>query len=380
MQGSMVKVEQSEQGAQVVGRAVDVLASGKLLVIPTETVYGIAAWAGSDVALNALRSFKGRPDSQPFTLHLPDPGAAERYVDLADPVLSRLVRKGFPGPITLVADVPEDVAAAKLAGLGLEPGDAGRLYHQGTVGLRCPDSSVTRRILGEFGGPVVASSANLRGQPAPHSAGEAADAVGEAAALVVDDGPCKYAKASTIVRVRRDGGRSVVQVVREGVLDERIVRKLATWTMLLVCSGNTCRSPMAEGIGKVVLAERLGLRVDELEAAGYRVMSAGAFAAAGSPASGEAVEAMSKLGIDLSGHRSTPLSVELIHQADVIYCMGESHRRAVVAMVPSAAGKAERLDPGGDIDDPIGSSLTIYQRCAEVIRRRLVSRLQEQKL
>ena len=150
--------------------------------------------------------------------------------------------------------------------------------------------------------------------------------------------------------------------------------------MLLVCSGNTCRSPMADVIGRQILAEQRGIRPEELGSAGIRVMSAGTCAPAGVPASPEAVEAVSRMGLDLSRHRSRPLAPELIHGADVIYCMTGRHRDMVLSMGPSAADRVETLDPNGDISDPFGSDLTNYQRCAEMIRRRLRQRLKDLQL
>ncbi len=378
MPATMCKADNAEQAHDVAERATAVLDAGGLVVIPTETVYGVAASAGSAAGVAALREFKQRPDT-PITVHLPDPAAAELYVDTASPALSRLIRKLMPGPVTFVVEVSDDVQAARLSALGLPVEVAPHIYHRNTIGLRCPDHHVGRRVLAAASNPVVASSANRRGAKAPVEAQEAAAAVGDAAELIVDGGRCRFAKASTIVRVSTVEGPLNVSVVRAGVYDERYVRKLMRWTMLLVCSGNTCRSPMAEGLAKSMLATQRGLAADELESAGIRVLSAGTFAAPGSGATPEAVEAMRKLDIDISDHLSRPLTPQLIQEADVIYCMTETHHQSVLQMVPGAAAFTHLLDASGDIDDPIGSGTTGYQRSAELIRRRLASRLKEQQ-
>ena len=98
--------------------------------------------------------------------------------------------------------------------------------------------------------------------------------------IVVDGGRCRYAKPSTIVRVAQGpGGAANLTVQREGVYDQRLIRKLMRWTMLLVCTGNTCRSPMAEALARQLLAKRLKVDENDLEAAGFTVMSVGVSAA-----------------------------------------------------------------------------------------------------
>jgi protein-tyrosine phosphatase len=84
------------------------------------------------------------------------------------------------------------------------------------------------------------------------------------------------------------------------------------------------------------------------------------------------------MGLDLKSHRSRRLTADMMHEADVIYCMTRGHQQAVRELVPSAATKTLLLDPNGDVEDPIGTSPTLYQRCAEVIRRRIEQRLKEQ--
>jgi protein-tyrosine phosphatase len=148
-------------------------------------------------------------------------------------------------------------------------------------------------------------------------------------------------------------------------------------TILFVCSGNTCRSPMAESLARVTMAKKLGVAPDDLESKGVTIISAGAFAMPGTRAAAQAVEAVRPLGADLTKHRSRPLSVELIHQADVIFTMSRSHSAAVTALVPSAAEKTTTLDPNGDIDDPIGGDLELYQKLAVEIQALLERQLDE---
>jgi protein-tyrosine-phosphatase len=166
---------------------------------------------------------------------------------------------------------------------------------------------------------------------------------------------------ATIVRVLDDR----YEIVREGVFDHRIIERFMRTTVLFVCSGNTCRSPMSEAIARRRIADKLGVSPDELEKKGIVVLSAGSFALPGARATPQAVEALKDLGVDLSRHRSRPLTVELIHQADMIFPMSRAHAGAVASLVPSASEKTVTLNPNDDIDDPIGGELALYQALAK---------------
>jgi protein-tyrosine phosphatase len=379
MQVTTVREHDLEQAQQTARQAADLLARGELVVFPTETVYGVAASAASDAGYAALCTLKGEEPGRPFTVHLPDPASAERYIDVTSPLLRRLMHKVWPGPVSLIVDVTEEQIQTRMRDLGVSEHARPRIYHNHTVSLRCPDHPLAAMILGAQRSPIVASSANRRGDAPALDADEAARSLGRDVSMVVDGGRSRYGKASTLVRVRGTGGGVKITVERAGVYDERFIHKLLRWTMLVVCSGNTCRSPMAEGLAKQMLAEQRGIKAEELDTAGVRVISAGAFAGPGAPATAEAIDALQRFGADISKHRSRSLTPDLIHEADVIYCMTHAHRDAVLAMVPAAEGKTFLLDPNGEIEDPIGSDLTAYQRTAEVIRRRLSQRLKEQQ-
>eukprot|EP00735_Rhodelphis_limneticus_P007854 TRINITY_DN20537_c0_g1::TRINITY_DN20537_c0_g1_i1::g.12326::m.12326 TRINITY_DN20537_c0_g1::TRINITY_DN20537_c0_g1_i1::g.12326 ORF type:complete len:160 (+),score=13.32,sp/S0F332/PAP_GEOSE/27.56/4e-14,LMWPc/PF01451.16/2.8e-21 TRINITY_DN20537_c0_g1_i1:47-526(+) len=141
-------------------------------------------------------------------------------------------------------------------------------------------------------------------------------------------------------------------------------------TLLFVCTSNTCRTPMAEGIAKHWLATRLGTTIDQLELKGYKVRSGAltdAYEPANSPASENSVIAMKNRGIDISGHRSTLLTPHDLKQANHIICVTPHHAMGVISMDPEAQHKTHSFST--PIPDPWHMSLDAYESCADALMR-----------
>ncbi len=134
--------------------------------------------------------------------------------------------------------------------------------------------------------------------------------------------------------------------------------------VLFVCSGNTCRSPMAEGYLRHLLGKGCP--------GGITVSSAGTFAGEDMPPSRHSVEALKEHGIDISGHRSTGLTVELLERSDLVVAMTRSHRQHIGSLLPAALAKTRLLadfaNSSHDIQDPFGGSREDYGFCFEDMR------------
>ena len=349
--------DSSQDLAQVAGEAAEALSRGELIVVPTETVYGVAAKPNVPAAAARLSELRRRATS-PLTPHVPDAQGAATFLGEVSQLGQRLMAKLWPGPVALTFDVDEPRRREVAGSLGVP--EKLIFSDRGQVVLRCPDQPLTAAILRQGDQPVVVSRAGLPDSSHANRA-PTSDSVPPQISLILDSGPTRFTRPSTIVHV--EGGQW--EIVREGVFDRRIIERMLHTTLLFVCSGNTCRSPMAAALARKVIAEHAGVSQADLGEQSYEVVSAGTFAMPGMKATPQAAEAVAGLGGDLSGHRSQPLTVELINRADWIVTMSRSHAETVVSLVPSAIARTVALDPQGDIEDPIGSDVAHYRQLAE---------------
>ena len=171
------------------------------MLLPTETVYGLAADAGDGQAVARIFEAKGRPRFNPLIAHVADAEAARRLASF-DARAEALIEAFWPGPLTIVAPVHPGAGVSELARAGLD-----------TVALRAPAHPLAQAVLRAFGGPLAAPSANRSGRPSPTTFADAVEETGHAAAVALDGGPCAVGLESTVVaaldgelRLLRPGG------------------------------------------------------------------------------------------------------------------------------------------------------------------------------
>jgi L-threonylcarbamoyladenylate synthase len=177
---------------QSIQEAAAALASGALVGMPTETVYGLAADATNPTAVARIYAAKGRPAFNPLIAHIPDIAAARREA-IFDARAEKLALRFWPGPLTLVLPVGAEGSVCELARAGLS-----------SIALRVPAHAAAQDLLRAFGKPLAAPSANISGRLSPTTAQNVAADLGGALSLILDAGPCAVGVESSIVALAPD--------------------------------------------------------------------------------------------------------------------------------------------------------------------------------
>lgn len=200
--------------------AAELIRSGELVAIPTETVYGLGANGLSEAAVAKIFEAKGRPQDNPLILHISAPEEMEQFCHSIPESAYALAKAFWPGPLTMVLPARDCVPKRTTGGLS-------------TVAVRCPDNAVTRQIIRLSGVPIAAPSANLSGKPSTTTAQHVLHDHDGKIAAVVDGGPCRVGVESTIVdlteqrpRLLRPGGITPEQLT--AVLGDLVIDKAVT--------------------------------------------------------------------------------------------------------------------------------------------------------
>ncbi|MCF7916985.1 MAG: threonylcarbamoyl-AMP synthase [Candidatus Omnitrophica bacterium] len=331
-------------------KAAKMIAKGKIVAIPTETVYGLAARADRDETVRRLYALKERPKEKPFSVALADPNiAVNQYFLTLPPFGYRLIENFWPGPLTIV-------------------------YYQkseGKIGVRIPSHSIANSILQQLDFAVFLPSANRSGQDETISAAEVEEVFGDDIDLIVDGGRTDDKKSSTVI----DLTYKPFKILREGLVTEKQIASIfIKRRILFVCTGNCCRSPMAEYLLKSYLQKEKPALSQR-----YEIISAGIAAPEGKHPPGPLQEIMKKQeGIDISRSEATKLTKQMVLSSDYIFTMENSQRARIVKQVPAAAPRVFNLNkflpPSAEstIPDPIGKSFIFYENVYNVVKRAIV--------
>ena len=222
--------------------AAEIIKTGGLVAVPTETVYGLAGNGLDEEAVKQIYEVKGRPQVKPLSLMVPGAEAMDRYCEDVPQGARLLAERFWPGPLTIVLKAKDNIPPIVLAG-----GD--------TVGLRCPDHPMTLELLKKAGVPFAAPSANPSGEESPKTAQKVWDYFSGRIEGIINGGECGIGRESTIISMAQKPYR----ILRQGALAEKEIASALTegLTILGITGGKGCGKTTAlrtlEELGALII-------------------------------------------------------------------------------------------------------------------------------
>ena len=221
MKTTVIKIEDVKSQLDDIKRAAALLRDGGLVVIPTETVYGLGGDGTNPASSQKIYAAKGRPSDNPLIIHISEPSEAESYA-YTNELYFKLAKAFMPGPLTVILPKKDTVPYETTGGLD-------------TVAIRCPAHPIAHAIIKEAGIPVAAPSANISGKPSTTSVEYVIEDFDGRVDMIIDGGACEIGLESTIVLITKEGG---LILLRPGAI---------TFDALCCVCDNVTISPTLEG-------------------------------------------------------------------------------------------------------------------------------------
>jgi L-threonylcarbamoyladenylate synthase len=339
---------------KILQRATEVILGGGIVVYPTDTLYGFGVDATNLVAMNRLYELKGRDDKKPVSLIIKNLNAVESIVGKLDDHERKSFKKLFPGKITLVLKKRKNT-------------DLPKLNHFPKIGFRIPHYQICKSLAELSNCPITSTSVNISTKDSLSSIKEIKSLFNNKVDLILNVGSLKKSKGSTVI----DLSGNIPVILRAGdVSQQELENKLGyeirttypdKFVITFVCSGNICRSPMAEAILK-----------EKVKKSKYRdiieIGSAGTLNINGSHPTIETLDVSHDAGLNLTAHKSRGLIESIIRESNLVICMALDHVHFIQENFPEYRSRARLLKQmnvtrklsNPSVPDPIGRSLNYY--------------------
>lgn len=308
------KIDSDNPRLDAVEKAAKILKAGGIIVYPTDTLYGLGIDPANSAAVQKLYALKERLKSNPVSLMVE---SIDRIEEISGFLLEKnllRISKLFPGKFTILLEN------------SIQPGNElyENLCDQEKIGWRIPDNKFCNMLSVVYGKPISTTSANLSGKGNVTNISEVLAHFGNKLDLVIDSGPISNTSGSTII----DFTKNPLMIVREGEVEKSKVQELLKETdirvkkevfkIVFLCSGNICRSPIAEGILKAMMAKTRFRNI-------VQVSSAGTLTLPPNPAHELAVKIADANEINIHAHLSRHITQKIVDDADIIICMAVNH-------------------------------------------------------
>jgi tRNA threonylcarbamoyl adenosine modification protein (Sua5/YciO/YrdC/YwlC family) len=323
---------------------IELLKKGRVIAIPTDTIYGFAVDGTKSDTVKKLINIKGRGE-KPFTFFM-SRNNIKKYAVITK---KKIFNYFIPGSITIILN--------KRKGSRLP-------FASEKIGVRIPQTDFIIKLLSLYANPLAVTSANLSGQEPLDSAVEIAEHF-TGIDLVIDGGRLS-SRPSTVLDLTttpptllRKGKIPILEI--EKIYGKRIrLDSSLKFNVLFVCSANTCRSPMAEGIFKTLISDKY-----------CEIRSAGTLPMSGMPAAQFSIDVVKEYSGSIVQHQTKMITKDYIEWADLILVMAFRHYDAVLEISPDAAIKTfllkeyKRRVKFNEVPDPVGKGIDIYRQTAK---------------
>jgi len=306
---------------EILTKTVTCLKNSGIVIVPTDTVYGLVCDGENEKAKQNIYLIKGRDYNKPLIGFINDIEKAKHFAIIPEKFFPFITSR-WPGRHTFVfkskVEVPFLVSKEK------------------TIGLRIPDFDFVRNLCIHFS-LIASTSANV-------SQTKSASGLEEIDRIIIEN------VSMTVEGGFPSGNESAIWDMTEDI------PKLIRGSILFVCSGNSCRSPMAQAIAEKMICN-----------ARIKIFSAGTDIGFYNRASQETIDVLKEIGIDITGFISSPVTEQMLAFSDLIFVMEEKHKERILQLFPQAEDKTFVLD----VPDPAGGNIFHYRQIRDIITNRI---------